>query len=278
LRSEPEPEPEPEPKPEPGHNAVAMSAPTKRRLPVAKPAVLERSVLEGIADGEAHVAVEAFTRGPAGVAEAAVGAAASAARLFAAAERAAPPKPPIACQAGCSHCCHEKVLVVAPEAIRLAEHLRESLPAAAFERLVEQVRATDELTRGLSRDERTARSIPCPLLDRDGTCSAYVARPIVCGGWASLDVDACARRQGDRGAAVPPVFVAGYEAGNAVLAGLGKACFDAGLDGTPLELVAALRVALERPNAAERFLAKRPIFAPARDREWLEKNARAPGK
>ncbi len=137
------------------------------------------------------------------------------------------------------------------------------------------MRATDAATRGLSRAERTSRSIACPLLDRDGTCSAYVARPIVCGGWASLDLDACARRQGDPSAPVPPVFVAGYEAANAVLAGLGKACFDAGLDGTPLELVAALRVALERPNAAERFLAKRPIFAPAHDAEWVQNTARS---
>ncbi len=245
---------------------------------MAKPAVLEKRVLEGIADGEAHVARDALAKGNAGVVQAAFGAAVSAARLFAAAERAAPPEPPIACRAGCSHCCHEKVLVVAPEAVRLAEHLRETLPAAAFERLVERVRETDTVTRGLSRAERTSRSIACPLLDRDGTCSAYVARPIVCGGWVSLDVDACARRQGDPSAPVPPVFVAGYAAANAALAGLGKACFDAGLDGTPLELVAALRVALERPNAAERFLAKRPIFAPARDAEWVQSNARSSPK
>ena len=52
---------------------------------------------------------------------------------------------------------------------------------------------------------------------------------------------------------------------SAVLAGLGSAARDAGRDGALLELVAALRIALDHPDAAARWEAGRPVFAPARD-------------
>ena len=90
----------------------------------------------------------------------------------------------------------------------------------------------------------------------------------MCGAWTSVDVDACEQSFDDPDAPGAPVFAPGYEVASAVLAGLGKGCFDAGLDGAPLELVAALRVALEAPNAAASYVAGRPVFAPARDAEW----------
>ena len=67
------------------------------------------------------------------------------------------------------------------------------------------------------------------------------------------------------------------EDNNAVMAGLGWAAKERGLDATPLELIAALRVALERPNAAARWLAKLPVFATARDAEWQEAQRAARG-
>ncbi len=42
---------------------------------------------------------------------------------------------------------------------------------------------------------------------------------------------------------------------------------DAGRDGALLELVAALRIALDRPNAAARWDARLPVFSLARDTE-----------
>ena len=64
---------------------------------------------------------------------------------------------------------------------------------------------------------------------------------------------------------MPPGHALSYELASAVLAGLGRACLDQGLDGHPLELVAALRIALERPNAEERWLARLPVFSQARE-------------
>jgi Fe-S-cluster containining protein len=178
-----------------------------------------------------------------------------------------PPPAPIACQKGCSSCCVSKVVVVAPEVIRIADHLRRTLDPDALAALAARVREADERTRGLSRRERAHAGVPCPLLV-DDACSIHEVRPLLCRGWTSLDREACARHFADPdGVPVPPAHAPAYELASAVLGGLGLAAEDAGFDGRLLEFIAALRIALERPNAASRWLARLPVFAMARDSE-----------
>lgn len=245
----------------------------KRSLPLASPARPTRytpAVLEGIADGErAALALSLAKRTEAGVIEAASAALARAEALAAASAAVEPPERPIACKAGCSTCCVSKVLVLAPEVVRIAAHLRATWSKADLAALIERVRAADATTRGLSRLERAQARVPCPLLDERGACSVHAVRPIVCAAWTSLDAAAC-ERHFEAPATVPtaPMHRPGYEVANAVLAGLGWAAREQGLDVVPLELIAALRIALERPNAAERWLARLPVFAAARDAEW----------
>jgi hypothetical protein len=248
---------------------------SKRALPLAPATRYTPAVLEGIADGErAALAPVLAQRNEGAVIEAAAQALARAEALIDAAVRMEPPDQPVACKAGCSTCCSSKVLALAPEVIRVAAHLRASLDAGAFALLVERVRAVDARTHGLSRVERVEAGVPCPLLDDRGGCSVHGVRPVVCAAWNSIDVTACERHFADPASvAVAPSHRPAYEVANAVLAGLGWAAKDHGLDATPLELVAALRIALERPNAAERWLARLPVFATARDPEWKAASA-----
>ncbi|WP_437949263.1 YkgJ family cysteine cluster protein [Sorangium sp. So ce296] len=242
----------------------------KRPLPLAPGTRYTPAVLEGIADGErAALSLSLGERTEAGAVAAAAAALARAEALEEAAVAAEPPARPIACRAGCSTCCVSKVLVLAPEVLRIAAHLRATRTEAELAALAERVRAADAATRGLSRLERAEARVPCPLLDERGACSVHAVRPIVCAGWSSLDAAACERHFAAP-AAVPtaPMHRPSYEVANAVLAGLGWAAREQGLDAAPLELIAALRIAIERPNAGERWLARLPVFAAARDAEW----------
>ncbi|WP_437520353.1 YkgJ family cysteine cluster protein [Sorangium sp. So ce726] len=248
----------------------------KRSLPLAPGTRYTPAVLEGIADGErAALALSLSARTEAGAVSAAASALARAEALQGASAAAEPPERPIACKAGCATCCVSKVLVLAPEVLRIAAHLRATRSPAELAALEERVRAADAATRGLSRLERAEAGVPCPLLDERGACSIHAVRPIVCAGWSSLDAAACERHFAAP-ATVPtaPMHRPGYEVANAVLAGLGWAAKEQGLDAAPLELIAALRIALERPNAGERWLARLPVFAAARDAEWQEDRRR----
>lgn len=239
-----------------------------RSLPVANTGSRwTPDLLAAVAEGERRALRPSFDRGEEGAIAAAAAASGRAAELMDAALSREPPPAPIACKKGCAACCVSKVVVVAPEVIRIADHLRRTLDPDSLSALMDRVRAADERTRGLSRRERAHAGVPCPLLV-DDACSIHAVRPLLCRGWTSLDADACARHFADPdNMPVPPAHAPAYELASAVLAGLGRAAADAGLDGRLLELVAALRIALERPNAAARWLARLPVFATARDDE-----------
>jgi len=271
----------------------------RRRLPVieqeARTITTQYSpdVLAGIALGEAAVLEPLVGRDVQGAVEAADSASARAEQLIATALHNEPPEMPIACRRGCSTCCQAKVLIVAPEALRIGEHLRKTKTADELATLLELVRQADTKTRGLSRAARADAHIACPLLDAEGGCSIHEVRPLVCRSWTSYDARACETywqspqgfgapgAEGDpkpqmynQRRLTPPQWPVGYELAQAMLAGLGKACLDRGLDGVPLEFIAALRIVLERPNAGERWPKKVPVFMAARDAGWAEANGR----
>lgn len=224
-------------------------------------------LLAAVAEGERRALRPHLDHAEPGAVAAAAAASERAAELMEAALSREPPPTPIACRKGCSACCVSKVVVTAPEVIRIADHLRRTLDPEALATLIAKVRAADERTRGLTRRERARAGVQCPLLVEDA-CSIHEVRPLLCRGWTSLDAEACARHFADPDdAAVPPAHAPAYELASAVLGGLALAAEDAGLDGRLLELIAALRIALERPNAASRWLARLPVFATARDTE-----------
>jgi hypothetical protein len=238
-----------------------------RSLPLAVATRWSPDLLAAVAAGERKALLPLFASGEAGAIAAAAAASDRAADLLRAAQVREPPPAPIACAPGCPSCCVSKVAVVAPEVLRIAAHLRATLDADALSLLLTRIATADAQTRGLSRAARAVAGVPCPLLV-DGACSVHAVRPLLCRGWTSLDAGACVRHFADpEHVPVAPSYPVAYELASAVLAGLGGAALDAGRDGALLELTAALRIALERPTAGERWNAGRPVFVPARDGE-----------
>jgi hypothetical protein len=163
----------------------------------------------------------------------------------------------VACKEGCSWCCRQKVCVTVPEVLHLTECVRTTFSAEQLADLRSRLAALDDVTREMDVPARAAAGLPCALLVND-RCSAYAARPVKCPTWYSFDARGCER--GDE-ARVPvyPVVI-----GDGVQAGLSQGLAQAGLSGDTLELTAALRIALDTPDAAERYLAGEPVFAPAK--------------
>jgi hypothetical protein len=74
----------------------------------------------------------------------------------------------VACRAGCSFCCHITVEVEAPEALAVAEHIRQQWSPDQKDRLTRKIEENLRVTQGLSRAQRGDSRIPCPLLDGQG--------------------------------------------------------------------------------------------------------------
>ncbi len=98
---------------------------------------------------------------------------------------------PVACRAGCPHCCVLNVSVLLPEAAVIAFRLSENRTPAETEALVSRLDSHRRRVRWMEDDERIRGRIFCPFLDSAGSCSVYPYRPMECRGLTSLDLDQC---------------------------------------------------------------------------------------
>jgi hypothetical protein len=179
--------------------------------------------------------------------------------------------PLLACRAGCAWCCYLLVSVAAPEALVIAEHLRATLSVDALGVVAARVAALDAMTHALPAQERFNQRRPCALLV-DNHCSIYAVRPILCRGWTSYDAAQCelALRQAEDNLPVDhhaEIRQAASEIEQELLA----ATRAAGLPTRQLELTAALRIALETPDAAERWARGEDVFKEALETPPVER-------
>lgn len=179
---------------------------------------------------------------------------------------------PSACRKGCSMCCHQSVMVTAPEVLLTVKLLRDNLADAEIDQLQARVAERAKEIEGRSTNERMDSRIACAFLV-DDICSIYPARPLQCRGGYSEDVDYCRSLFDDRettqqGVAdgsvdgrymlVPKML---YDSAQVGMAGALKA---EGLSADPLEFTAAMAVALADPNITEKWLQGWPVFDGAR--------------
>jgi Fe-S-cluster containining protein len=175
----------------------------------------------------------------------------------------ADPPPPSACKEGCDWCCHLTVGTSVPEVVRIVAYLRQLLSPEEFRALRERVLRLDEQRRELKAAHRGEAGLPCALLVNH-RCAAYPVRPLTCRGFNSSDASRCERFVQSSGQTTVPLYAPQVRLAALVLDGMGTGLAESGLAGDRLELTAALRIALEVPEAVERFLAGAPAFAAAR--------------
>lgn len=173
-----------------------------------------------------------------------------------------PGTPRVACRKGCAWCCHQTVMVTAPEALRIADYLTNLEDDSLRRMLLARLSQLDQKTRGLSARQRGRLHEPCAFLV-DGVCGIYPARPLACAEFTSFDVQDCVR-----------AYQTGFEDNSVTCDKARKIVFhsvragmEQGLrDGLPdsdtadLELTAAVADALNTPDAAAKWVAGAPVF------------------
>lgn len=98
----------------------------------------------------------------------------------------------IDCVCGCSYCCHMQVRVTPPEAFLLFAYIMEKFTEPEKERLQQRISHNRRLTEGRSLEERVLikKETPCIFLT-DHKCDVYMARPLICRAWHSLNRNSC---------------------------------------------------------------------------------------
>jgi Putative zinc- or iron-chelating domain len=176
---------------------------------------------------------------------------------------ASPGDPRPACARGCSHCCHGRVEATAPEVFLLARHLRARPDAVRDARIAR----TASSIQGIDRGARHRAQVPCALLDGDGACTVYEARPLACRRAHSTDASICAAVHRDPAldVRIPSAPALQWNASSLVLGWL-EGLAHAGRPPHHYELHAALRIALEEHDAEALFLAGGDPLEGARSR------------
>jgi Fe-S-cluster containining protein len=166
----------------------------------------------------------------------------------------------IACKAGCNWCCHQHVAILGAEALAIQEFIA----GTVFE---DRLRALLPALRLLDGEARRAARAPCPFLEPSG-CAIYEVRPNRCRAVHSRDAAYCQRRyEGVRDEPVDParpIPIEPISLGDATLAGLGQALNARGMGSETLELLLALAILQENPDAAADYAAGGDPFAAAR--------------
>jgi len=172
-----------------------------------------------------------------------------------------PPEQPLACRAGCAHCCYQpEVTVTAIELFRVADYVVAHFSPDQIATLTSGATAKPVLPTA-SSDTWVLRA--CPLLV-DGACSVYEARPLVCRSINSYAVSDCerARRQNRQ---QPTIRTYGPQerAGYLTLDMLQQGIAATGREAQLLNLAPALAIALSDDSAKQRWLDGEQVFEAA---------------
>jgi Fe-S-cluster containining protein len=172
----------------------------------------------------------------------------------------------LACRAGCSFCCHLRVMVYPHEAIALFRYLGSRIPKEQAdgirERLVENAAGRGRLE-GQARDadSRLSGRIACAFLV-DGKCSAYEVRPAACSGYHSTSRERCENDfngTNDSPEAIPMLQGLHFVA-TALDQGLDLALADARLWSSRIELHQALAALIRDPALIARWRSGRELL------------------
>jgi Fe-S-cluster containining protein len=164
---------------------------------------------------------------------------------------------PMACAAGCPHCCVLNVAILLPEGMIMAEWLRDRLPAPELAAVRERLALHRSWTRYMDDEERILKHAVCPMLDQEGLCIVHPVRPLACRAVTSLDSAICREAFAPIVNDEAPLVItdllrqAAYDAAFTELARSLRAC---GLDDRSIDLGVGVLTFLERPEYRELLL------------------------
>ena len=184
-------------------------------------------------------------------------------RIEATISQANNPDVQIACKAGCSFCCHLRVLIRPHEAIALFRSLRSRISDEKVAAIVAKVLANADLIGSMTEAEHMSARIPCAFLV-DGCCSAYSTRPAICAAHHSLDRNGCEESFKNPTDLADRIPMSGRirHAHGAMEAGISKALQALNLNGESVELHTAVAALLRDPSLIARWRKGRSLLKP----------------
>lgn len=96
----------------------------------------------------------------------------------------------IDCKKGCNWCCNQAIFGVAHEFYYLWQFIKLNMSEEERKAILQRAFDNYQKRGRLSQNELEKSKLPCPLL-KDGSCSAYAARPMACRIYLSMSEASC---------------------------------------------------------------------------------------
>lgn len=162
---------------------------------------------------------------------------------------------PVVCAPGCSMCCSLRVEATPAEAFHLAHWLRQRRTPAQLDVILATLRHNVAVTASLGAEARKRTNVPCALLDEQGRCSAYDARPGQCRRYHSTRLSTCEASYANPAddTLEAPMHPAAAHNAAVILAQARRVQEASGLDATPEDLNVALLEALVNAKSWRRW-------------------------
>lgn len=141
-------------------------------------------------------------------------------------------------------------------------NLKERFSLQTLQMVREKIAKNAAIVDDMTTNQHARANVKCVLLDDDGKCSAYEARPIPCSSWCSLSRAQCeAAFAADPVTANVTIDAIVHTTGRGAQRGLCVGTFRLGLGAKTYELHSALLRALDTPDAEERWARGEDVFA-----------------
>lgn len=101
-----------------------------------------------------------------------------------------PSSPKVACKDKCHWCCHQSVVVTAPEVFRLTKFIKDNFKEKDKSNILNKLEGLDSKSRGKTPTQRAKLNKPCAFLNF-GRCQVYEVRPLACQRQTSYDLGDC---------------------------------------------------------------------------------------
>ena len=151
----------------------------------------------------------------------------------------------IACTKGCHWCCHQAVFASSYEIHYLSEKIKQSFTPEQLKETREKTIRKNELTSALNEKEVLNYKHPCPLLNNEGSCSIYFARPVACRIYLSTNLETCLSfyYHPEDESVYPALMDFPLRAGRMMNEGFKSALKEAGIESAEFRLEEGLKIA-----------------------------------
>jgi len=168
------------------------------------------------------------------------------------------PDEPIACRAGCDHCCHRVVFATALEAMDVMAHIYVHFSDEQKAELTTRLNAYVAAVGPQMGHDLNSLRVPCPMLE-EGRCSVYDSRPLACRSQVSLNVPTCIEARNDPSRSFP-TSEPESALGKAAQQGLASGMIASGLWSEPRDFARVVALVLADPSLGSLYMSGRPIF------------------